>query len=328
MADITIRNEDEAWDFYEKATRDKLGQFGDILNIRFLDWPKFHIHIDGKDFDQSVPTRIMPSLLELQKEVHRAYCLLKYGDENIRQLTQDEREQLEVVVQVGAGSSDFMAKLEGILNRAVDSGIERMDPRHILILLLSFGLMWTGRLAWQDWLQQKADEAQIESRVKMSELERDKLELFAEAAKVLPEAESIRIASNEFRNSTVGKLKAKDEITVPGTDTKIDGLYASQITSKPREQSEEIRIDGEFLILSVDSGSLSGYKLKVRRVLDGSEFSVRIPDSTLETTQLQVLSRSEWAKKPVILEINARRLRGEITAANLVSAKQPDPPNT
>jgi hypothetical protein len=37
--------------------------------------------------------------------------------------------------------------------------------------------------------------------------------------------------------------------------------------------------------------------------------------------QLDILKESEWEKRPVAMQINARLLRGEITKAVLVSAE-------
>jgi hypothetical protein len=42
----------------------------------------------------------MPPILDLQKELHRAYCLLKYGEDNVRKLTNDDRDASEIVVNV------------------------------------------------------------------------------------------------------------------------------------------------------------------------------------------------------------------------------------
>jgi hypothetical protein len=72
--------------------------------------------------------------------------------------------------------------------------------------------------------------------------------------------------------------------------------------------------------MSVVSGDTRGFKIKVRRNIDDKVINVSIPEDTLTRDQIEILKNSEWAKKPVAMEINARVLRGDITSATLISA--------
>ncbi|WKT59318.1 hypothetical protein Q2E61_10365 [Microbulbifer thermotolerans] len=321
MNRITITNEEQAWDIYEKAVSNRLDELGEFLDIKFDGWPRFEMHISGRDFDASIPTRIMPPILDLQKEIHRTYCLVKYGEESTRRLTKEEREKLEIVVKVNKGSSDFQAKLWDIFNEAVQSGVAKMEPAQIVIILVSAGLMLTATAAWKAWLQYKAQEKQIESQVRLSQVEKEKMELVAKASKTVPEVKIIQQGFDEVRNNSLHRLQPTDRFSIPGTDDEIDGRYASDITHKPREQSQEVRLDGEFVIQSVDSGGVSGYRIKVKRRIDGMILTVRIPDGTLSNDQMDVLKNNEWAKRPVLLDINAKILRNEIRSATLVGAQ-------
>ena len=101
MSQITIASEEQAWELFRKAVDNDLGDLGEFLDLKLDAWPTLTMHISGKDFHGTVPTRLMPPILDLQKNVHRMYCLLRYGSENLRKLTQDERERLELLVKVG-----------------------------------------------------------------------------------------------------------------------------------------------------------------------------------------------------------------------------------
>lgn len=318
--EVIIRNEQDAWNWLRKAL-DNSPDLDQPVDLKFDGWPILNLHFSGHDFDASVPTRIMPPLLDAQKEIHRLFCLLRYGEQNLRKLTNDDRERLELVVKVEKGSSEFLTNLAEKLEEIGKSAVSRMESKHILIAVLGGALMWTSEVAWKAWLDQQAKVKEVETRVQMSQLEKEKLALFQRAVKADPALKDVSNGIDDFRNDALHKMKPADSFAVPNTNIEVDGRYAADITHKPKEQSHETRIDGEFVIQSVASGETSGFKLKVKRVLDGKLIAISIPADALNNEQIEILKNNEWAKKPVILEINAKILRGEITAATLVSAK-------
>lgn len=85
METIKITSEEEAFELLSQLV--KGFQFEEKYEVEFESWPRFVIRIKGGDFDGTIPTRIMPTLLELQKEVHRIYCRTTYGKESTRRLT-------------------------------------------------------------------------------------------------------------------------------------------------------------------------------------------------------------------------------------------------
>lgn len=317
--DIVIRSEDEAWSWLKRALNHDPELDGPI-NIKFDGWPSLDITFKGQDFDSSVPTRIMPPLLDAQKEIHRLFCQLRYGEQNLRKLKNDERERLELVVKVGRGSSKYVTNLQDALTEVGRSAIAKMSSRDILIAIVSVALIWGSTIAWKEWLSTEAQKKSIESRVEMSKLEKEKLELLAGAYKSNPAIKELSEGVDEFRNDSLHQLKPSDTFELPKSTVEVDGSYAAAITHKPREESVEIRLDGEFIIQSVVSGQTKGFRIKVRRISDGKIVTVAIPDGTLTPSEINILKNSEWAKKPVMMEINARMLRNQITTATLVSA--------
>lgn len=318
--DIVIRNEEDAWKWFEKALNND-PELEQPLNIRFDGWPTLDLRYKGNDFDSSVPTRIMPTLLEAQKEINRFYAQLRYGDQNLLRLKQEERERLELNVKVKKGSSEYATNLSNVLTESARSAVSNMESTHILYSVLFIALTWGATIAWKSWLKHQAEIKGMDHDVKLTKLENDRIGLLARAHKKEPYLEDLSEGVDEFRNDSLTKLKPMDSLTLPNSDVKIDGRYASELTHRKREQSEEHRIDGEFIILSVTSGGeAQGFKIKVRRRIDDEEFTVTIPEGTLTSDQIDILKNNEWAKKPVLLEINAKVLRGSITAATLIKA--------
>lgn len=320
---ITITNEEEAWEWFRKAI-EKV-DIDEHTEIEFKGWPNLEITISGRDFRGTMPTRIMPAIMDLQKEIHRVYCLLKYGEDNTRKLTLEDRERIELVVAIEKGSSLFNVELGKQLNEAFISAISRMESRHLAITVIGVALTIAAPVAWKDYLDSQAKQNEIESRVTMSQLEKEKLSLFASGAKEAPEIAIAQRGADEFRNHSLHRLKENDVLSIQGTDIEVDGAHAADITHKPREQSIEVRIDGEFLIQSVDSGNVTGYRIKAKRIIDGTVITVTLPDTLISHDQKEILKNAEWAKEPVLMEINAKELRGKITSATLVSVQKIEP---
>lgn len=266
----------------------------------------------------------------MQKELHRAFCLLKYGEDNVRRLTNEDREAAEIVVNVEDGSSKFGVDLDEQLNNIILALVNKMDPHDLLYGVLGVALIFATHSAWKLWLANKAREKEIDLPLRMSEEETKRTQIMAG---VIARSEPIRAIAegmDEVRNHTLYRMKAEDRFSLPESDVEVDGHIASQLSHVPRAESAEIRIDGEFKIYSVDSGNMSGYRIKVYRLFDGLELTVRIPDNTLGMREREILKEAEWNKTRVIMQINARELRGKISGATLVSVSIPSqepPPN-
>src|SRR5688572_9367121 len=95
---IEIRTEDDAWYWLKLALEGQIPE-DEFVDLRFRGWPTVDLGFQGKDFHSSVPTRLMPAMLEAQKEVHRLYSQVRYGEQNLRRLTAEERDRLELVVK-------------------------------------------------------------------------------------------------------------------------------------------------------------------------------------------------------------------------------------
>lgn len=317
---IVIRNESEAWDWLTKALEGEIPP-EEPINLRFEGWPTVDLRFSGRDFDQSVPTRIMPPILNAQKEIHRLYCQLKYGENNLRKLKDEDREQLELIVKVEKGSSEYETNLSDVLTQTFQAAVSHMESAHILIAILGSSLIWGSNVAWKNWLAHRERLSETDSRTELSRLEAEKMEIIAKASRTEPSLRVTSTGADNFRNDSLQQLKPMDGFEIPNSNFRVSGEHAADVTQTQREQSVEIRLDGEFIIESVISGATAGYKLKVRRVSDDQKLTVTIPEEALTHDQKTVLQTNEWDKRPVQLEINAKKLRGQISSATLVSAR-------
>lgn len=328
MEKILISNEDEAIELLAKLVDGH--KLNESMSIEFDSWPKFTIRIQGDDFKGTIPTRIMPTLLDLQKEVHRVYCLTTYGDENLRRLTKKDREQLELVVKIEDGSSIFETLLEEPILKTIQDASSKMSPEQITATLIIFGLSVTSVIFWKLWLSNRIKEKELDQTVDLSKLEKEKMEVVKNAMQQFPTGQAAAEGSNELRNSVLMKLKPSDslEISNPQTSNEpspvpvnISGDMAEQITHTPREKAIERMITDEFFLRSADFSRSDGVRIEVQRVADNYSFRADVPLGVLGDDQAESLKNNSWNKTNVTMSMLVKELHGRYTSAKVISVK-------
>ncbi|AKH37352.1 MULTISPECIES: hypothetical protein [Nitrosomonas] len=317
--EIIISSESEGWELLEKALANEIGS---AATITFQDWPVFNLTIEGRDFHGTIPTRIMPSIMDLQKEIHRLYCKAKYRTEDIRKLTQDEKDQLELVVSVKPGSSNFFTELFNALNEVIKNS--NMDGTQALILVLGIGMMITSVVCWKEWVQSKERLHSKETTVRLSEEETKRTKIITDAMKESSELKKDKEDVDAFRSNISRKLKPTDQIRVDNEPI-INGEMAAEIIPSTKEESEDIRIDGEFIINQVKFPNEYGgkYRLPITCLFDDKNIMVDASPDTLTQEDISILKESGFSVKRILMQINAKQLRDQITSANLISIQWP-----
>lgn len=320
MDSLVIQTDDDAWKALTKALANEIG---DTVNVIFEGWPVFKITLEGEDFHSTMPTRIMPPILELQKEIHRIYCRAKYNDESTRKLTDEDRKALELVVEVKAGSSEYITKIGKALNEIIKNS--NMTGPQVVVMLVTISGIIAGEFAWKDWVQFREREHQMDLSVRMSEEETKRLELVTKAMQRDPEIQKTRDAIDELRSDLAKKLQPGDKLKINAQPI-VTGSRAAQITSTPRISSEETRVDGEFVINEVKFPKMYGeaYRFNVTRLIDNKTLTVNVSPSKITDQQLAILKDGGFGIRKVIMEINAKDSRGNLSNANLVSIKWPE----
>lgn len=244
MKKIKITSEDEAFNLLKKLVDGF--EIKDRYEIVFESWPRFVIRIKGEDFDGTIPTRIMPTLLELQKEVHKIYAKIIYDDESTKKLTRKDKEDLELLVTVDKGSSLFETILSEPIAKTLQGAITKMTPEQVTATLIVFGVSVTSVLFWKLWLSYRSKVKELDHKVELSNLEKEKMDIVKKASRQFSDSESVMQNMDNVRNDLLTKLKPTDNLEIDtGTEqtpyptpVQVTGEQASQITAKPREKAE------------------------------------------------------------------------------------------
>lgn len=328
MEKITIRNEEDAIALLKKLVEGY--EMEEVTSLEFESWPKFVIRIKGVDFDGTIPTRIMPTLLDLQKEVHRVYCLSTYGDENLRRLTKKDREQLELVVKVDKGSSLFETLLKDPILKTLQDAASRMTPEQLTATIIIFGLSVTSVLFWKLWLNKRIKERELDQTVQLSRLEKEKMEVIQRAMQQYPLSQAASEGVGDVRSELLTRLKPSDNLEIGTAEPSepeapppihISGEEAEQYTHAPRERAVEKMITGEFFLKTADFSRPEGVRLEVERVFDNYSFRADVPLGVLGHEQAEALKNNSWSKTNVEMSLLVKELHGRYTSAKVVSVK-------
>lgn len=319
MEKLIISSEDDAWDALKRATNGEA--FGDDLQIVFKGWPAFTMDVKGKDWDSTVPSRVMGPLLDVQKDIHRAYASIQYGGPNLRKLKEEERDQLEVVVKVEKGSSLFSAGLWKQLTELAQVAVSRMSGEQAVITVLGIALAIAAPVMFKMWINGRLKTKEMETRVELSQQETERLKVFAEAVRAQPVLSEVRDDSLASHNRLLKAVKPGDSVNLK--DVKLSSSEVESIVQPERERAQDVHLQGDFKILGNRTDKTSGFRITVQRISDNLTINADVP-TQLPYNQQLLLQKAEWGKTLVSLHINASQLRDAITQAEVISVAKVD----
>ncbi len=315
---VVVHNEEEAWHLLRSTLDGAKLPDGAILS--FSGWPSFDITVVGKDWHGTVPTRIMRPLLELQGDLHKAYAQFRYGAPDARKLSDEEREQLEIVVKVKDGSSIFSSALAEPLTKAAVAAVDKMSPEYIVLTLVGMALAAGTAYVLRGFFAEQTKRRELTTSVELSVLDNEKLQIMAAAA---DQSKSVKMAIESMERVAMGVLKVvrnDDAVTLPGV--RFTGEEARTLVTNERNESVDVRIDGPFMIQQIDSSGIGDFRARIFRYGDEQSFTVTIP-LALNSEQRQLVMNAEWSRAWVQLAINARKLGSRIVDARVISVAEP-----
>jgi type II secretory pathway pseudopilin PulG len=314
---VIIASEEDAWAALERATRGD--GFPQGVELEFKNWPVFQMDVKGRDWNSTVPTRVMSPLLDVQKDINRAYANIKYSDFNLRKLKDEERDELEVVVKVEKGSSIFNAELWKQFSHMAEAAIGRMNGGQIVITVLGIALAITAPVMYRAWLASRQKEREIQSRLELSQQETERLKVFADAVNSSPSLKTVREDAQATHNRLLKAIKPGDSIAMKGVELKSDEVAV--LVQPERGCAEDIFIEGIFVVLGNRTDKSDGFRITIKRLSDQLTLNADVPIE-LPYEQQQIIQKAEWSKGRIHLSITASLLRDTITQAIVGSAAE------
>ena len=330
VTSLVIRNEQDAYELLSRCIKPDF-EIGNDINVVLDGWPTLEIRVKGERFNSTITPSIMAGFIEFQKAIYKSYALTKYNSSNVNKLTKDEKEQLELLITVSEGSSIFGIDFQGALEKFMDNVGNKLTRKDVVVSVLALGVLYFGDSAYKSYLEERREvrvaELKSEEQVKMiehlqfaSEEETKRAKIIQELAQQHVQVQNVQSQAHDAQTELVKSFRRVEKASI-GAVT-VDGETATELTKNARKKSLEVRLDGAYRVMLVDSSELGVFKIKVRDILSKEEFTAIVQDESMDHKHKRLIQAAEWSKTPVNLVINAKDLDGEIKQAVVMSASE------
>lgn len=196
-----------------------------------------------------------------------------------------------------------------------------MTGTQSLIAILGVAAILGGTFVWKEYIKSQVKKRQLDHQVRMSELEKEKMAMVGKAAESSKEVKFMLVRMQKTQNEFLKCLDSSDTLEVNGENL-VNGEVGKRLVKplviKPRRKSIVDRMDGTYMILSVDPDSVNdGLKAKVCKTDTKEKFTVDIPQGTLSPEQERDLRICERKKCELELRINIARIGNKVRKVTL-----------
>lgn len=320
IAQLTIENEATAWNVLEETLRGTIPIDADVFKVKISSWPEIRLKVCGPQFHSSITPKLMEAFLALQKNIYRTYAKLHYNQANGRIVTLEDRSALELVVEVHPGSSEIAAQLGNIGQKLLEGAINKMGAKDFLILGLAGIVTWGGVSAWNGYLATQAGMKDGDVKIALSKEESHRMEIMQEATRQVPYVAVAKAESEEVFNKVLKGSVSAHNVYIGGQQ--LTGKQVQELIRPERTPSQEVRLDGEYRILKVDSSNPDFFKVELSDGINKKFWAVLQDATVTKEKNKRLLQDAEWNKTPINLMINGREVRGEISSAFILDVKE------
>lgn len=316
-------------------------------------YPEIGIKLIGDEnrLNGTLNSTICKGLSDFHNDFLKAYCIIKYNTDNLKQLKQDERQKLEFVYTVNPGCTDILVAAKEFcdsLKQAVDSVTKDMTGTQktalFLVAVLSVGGYfafdaYNERIKAEITAEKETTTAQItaQKEVSLAGIERDRMDKLVE---VLEKS----IESNNIANERAIKFKSQADKAYEGivkqslaagateiqyrgaTKVKLDQDQAKEMIFKNKQQlvtENGVKAVEIASIRWTDDGNLS---VSARTGSGNSIFLMSVDTTYVEPSEVDILINDGFGKKEIIYVNGSFKVRGgfvEKAIASSISKEKP-----
>lgn len=302
-------------------------QEGAVEGVRLENWPNLTIRLTGEKFHNSLTPSVMKGFVDYQNSIYRAYALARYGVPDVRKLSTEERDALDLVIVVDEGSSILGVDFQDTVDKLLGPVGDKMEPSHLIMLLLGFGLLWAGKESYKSYLnhRRRIREAELNSDDRRNSLqqvealsaqETERLRILNGMIKKSPQFRNMASLAYDGKTDLLKALAHADVVEIDGVE--VDGNVIKELVTNARRKSEQVRLDGDYLVQRVDTSSPNTVKVKIKGATSGLTLEALILDRALTLEARTMLQEAEWGRTPVKLKVGAKVVFNEIKSAEII----------
>ena len=325
---MKIKSEDQAFRLLSRAIDDSLSRV-QLGELDFEDWPVFHLRITGEKWSQSITPTAMAAFIDLQVALYRSVSVAKYGTSDTRHLTKQDKRDYEIMVKVEEGSSLLSVELGDKFKDIASQMAEKMTGNQIVITVLGAALLIAGTVSYKSYLDNRRQDRlsaqkeetmrqQLETMETMSKNDLERWSILKSIMQSNPHLENIERSAYDMRTDILKAAATGDEAEYGGQI--IDTVIAEELAKNARRKSSEIRLDGTYRVLRVDTTDPLKFKITVQQVDGKNKFIAEVQDDLGKDNRSRIQS-AEWKRQPVYLKINGKMLGDDISQAVILKAE-------
>lgn len=322
---LKITNEIEAFEYLEKALNEELA--GNAVKIEFNNWPVLTFSLQGDGYDSTITSQMAEALVDLQHAMNRVYARTIRGSKNPNVLTLEQKRSIAFKAKVEKGSSLVTVDMGDFMSDLAMGLVGKMDGTQIVVTVIGLAVAAGAHSVAKAWMQQRSNhrtaDLAMQERLAMSAAETSRLVIFQKA---LTDNSFVRNGEQDFSDARHSFVKGvADASSMKFQGVELLNSQARIIASTPRTAAEEVQLNGDYRINKLDWTKEGEVRISLFGTNQALEFTARLNTATLMAPQKEMLKASEWDRRTLHLQINATKLRGEVTTATIVGIDWPKP---
>jgi hypothetical protein len=321
---ISISSEKDAFKYLQMALDQQLGDRP--ISIEFKNWPILTISLEGKGYDSTITCHMAEALVELQHAMNRTYARVVRGSGNPNVLTLEQKRTIEFKAKVEKGSSLISVDLGEFATALTTGLVGKMDGTQLVMVTLGTAVVAGSVVAYKAFLKHRSEDRKVELetqvRIGLSQEETNRHTVLAQVMAAQPRLESTRQDFDDARHRIVKSVGDANTLKVQGVE--LSRVEAKAMASTPRSISEDVQLNGHYRIDKLDWTKVGEVRISVWSTDQSLEFTAKLNTETMTDAQKDKLKGAEWDRGRLHLQVNATKLRGEITTATIVGVEWPN----
>lgn len=320
---VIISGEEDLW-----ALLVQLGQDGELLSkdlaLDIQGWSPELLY-----FPDEVSYSIRPStgnaLYNYHLSLSRGFAYLTHGQARANLLTKEEKEALNLRIQVRPGSNAFNVFEQG-LEEIIKAMVGHMTGEQTVATIVIFLLLYFSHSLARYYLSQRLEERKnridADNLISLSEEETKRAEIMADALSSRTDLKVVEKTSETGRKSLL-KASAVEPASrflgVPVTQEQ-----AKAALSSDKGEGEGMRMDGRYEVVDVGIENPAGWESRFRNLDNSMIFDAQINRNDLTTEDIDCIFDSVREKFFIRAQVNAWVKDGKVQRAIVMRAEKDD----
>lgn len=301
--------------------------------VQLGSWAAIHVYLKHTDADSEITPPFMEAFLELQRQLYQFAAYVNTGIADISQLSDFDRQDLQISVVVTSGSSDYLATLQKPLERILKRMIGKMSGRQAVIVIIGVAALVAGPYSFSAWLEHKRlvniEELKSQEHVealkalsfateKQGTQVQQLITLLEQQGEVGRRALDVLSATNEALLKAASRTP---QVTI--NDQELTREEAGLLRVSPKKKPEPRIVQQQMRVVDINTSDLSDLKIVLMDPDTKAEYKMKFRDNLFAGPDRGRLFDALEDRLPIWVELSLREVDGEVRSVQLLRCIDP-----